>query len=93
MMNLKPYVCRDYNRTFFKSTECVVFTLFYAIFSNVGPSAKNPDWSCKIPFHGFLKSKGEEINRFFDPLSARFGKDVEMGIPISTSFHDHFLQL
>lgn len=86
VMDMKQAVCSDINKSFFKPADSIVFTIFYALASNVGPSAKNQEWSSKVQFHAFLKSKGEKINRFFDPLSSRFGKNIEMGMIIAYNF-------
>ena len=86
MLDLKMYVCQDFNKMFFKVSESVVVTIFNAIFRNVGPSSKNHEYACTTQFHAYLKSIGEPLNRFFDPQSARFGKVTEMGMIIAYNF-------
>ena len=79
-IEMKQSVCHDFNKAFIKPSESVVFTIFYALFNNVGPSSKSQDWSCKIQYNAFIKYKGEKEYCFFDPQSSRFGKNVEMGM-------------
>ena len=85
-IDMKQSVCHNFNKTFIKPSESVVFTIFYALFNNVGPSSKSQDWSCKIQYNAFLKYKGEKEYRFFDPQSSRFGKNVEMGMILAYNF-------
>ena len=63
MLDLKMYVCQDFNKMFFNVSESVVVTIFNAIFRNVGPSAKNQEYTCTTQFHAYLKSIGESLNR------------------------------
>ena len=85
-IEMKQSVCHDFNKAFIKPSESVVFTIFYALFNNVGPSSKSQDWSCKIQYNAFLKYKGEKEYRFFDPQSSRSGKNVEMGMILAYNF-------
>ena len=86
MLDLRMYVCQDFNKMFFKVSDSVIVTIFSAIFRNVGPSSKNQEYACTTQFHAYLKSIGEPLNRFFDPQSARFGKVTEMGMIIAYNF-------
>ena len=54
-IDMKQSVCHDFNKTFIKPSESVVFTIFYALFNNIGPSSKSQDWSCKIQYNAFFK--------------------------------------
>ena len=84
--NIKQFVSFDFNKSLIKPSESIIFTIFYALFNNVGPSSKSQDWSCKIQDNAFLKYKGEKEYRFFDPQSSRFGKNVEMGMILAYNF-------
>ena len=86
IVNIKQSVTFDFNKSFIKTSESIIFTIFYALFNNVGPSSKSQDWSCKIQYNAFLKYKGEKEYRFFDPRSSRFGKNVEMGMILAYNF-------
>ena len=86
MLQLKMYACQEFNKFFFKVSDSVVITIFNAIFRNVGPSSKNQEYACTTQFHAYLKNICEPLNRFFDPQSARFGKETEMGMIIAYNF-------
>ena len=87
LLKIKPHVAKDFNSIFFKTTQSTFLTMLRAIFLMVGESVKNNEWSCKIDFENFLKQLGEPKNRFFNPLSARFGKYIEMGTITAYNYH------
>ena len=86
IVDIRQSVTFDFNKSFIKPSESIIFTIFYALFNNIGPSSKSQDWSCKIQYNAFLKYKGEKEYRFFDPRSSRFGKNVEMGMILAYNF-------
>ena len=58
-----------------------------AIFNMVGSSNKNNAWSCAVQFELYMQSLGKSSN-FFDPVSARFGKYIEMGLIVAANFKE-----
>ena len=58
-----------------------------AIFNRVGSSNKNNAWSCAVQFELYMQSLGKSSN-FFDPISARFGKYIEMGLIVAANFKE-----
>ena len=86
IVDIRRSVTFDFNKSFIQPSESIIFTIFYALFNNVGPSSKSQDWSCKIQYNAFLKYKGEKEYRFFHPRSSRFGKNVEMGMILAYNF-------
>ena len=86
IVDIRQSVTFKFNKSFIKPSESIIFTIFNALFNNVGPSSKSQDWSCKIQYNAFLKYKVEKEYRFFDPRSSRFGKNVEMGMILAYNF-------
>ena len=81
---MEKSVVKDFIKKIFKVSDSITFTMLRAIFNMVGSSNKNNAWSCAVQFELYMQSLGKSSN-FFDPVSARFGKYIEMGLIVAAN--------
>ena len=60
MLQIEPHVVKQFNKTFFKVSDSITYTMLRAIFLMVGTSSKNNTWSCMVQFNTFLSQNGKK---------------------------------
>ncbi|XP_063692172.1 uncharacterized protein LOC134824289 [Bolinopsis microptera] len=89
LLDIKRYVDKGFNSSFFSSSRSCTYTMLHALFSMLGSSLyrqKEQSWSCQKDFTEFLLANKQPQDTFFDPNSSRFGKESEMCFILAFNF-------